>query len=340
MIIDMHCHIVPENFPPAAGRDGANRWPSMDHFEPGRAKVIIGGENYRTVHAGNWDTDRRLQDMADHGVDAQAISPMPELLSYWLTPRDALDLARHTNEVIRTMCDAAPDRFFGLATVPLQDPHLAAEELTNIKAMGLTGIELGSNVNGRSLGMPEYLEFFQEAQRLDIPIFVHALHPTMLDRLTSASQANPIGFPIDTALTIASLIDGGTAEQCPDLRLAFSHGGGTFPFQLPRYHHQWSGAWNEGDPIEGRGVSLPRSPFDYARRFYYDTLLFDRRAIRYLIDTIGHRQIMVGTDYPFMEPERPADASLRSLDLPDAIHDDITWNNTFRFLGVEAPVPA
>jgi aminocarboxymuconate-semialdehyde decarboxylase len=206
--------------------------------------------------------------------------------------------------------------------------------------MGLSGLELGSNVNGRSLGMPEFREFFQEAERLDIAIFVHALHPTMLDRLSSASQANPIGFPIDTALTIASLIDGGTAEQCPGLRLAFSHGGGTFPFQLPRYHHQWSGTWNEGSPAESRSGSLPRSPFEYARRFYYDTLLFDRRAIRYLIDTIGHRQVMIGTDYPYMAPEVPADKSLRSLRLADADHDDITWNNAFRFLGVEAPVPA
>jgi len=82
---------------------------------------------------------------------------------------------------------------------------------------------------------------------------------------------------------------------------------------------------------------VPRSPAEYARRFYYDTLLFDRRALRYLIDMIGARQILVGTDYPYMAPEQPVDKTLRTLGLPPDVHEDITWNNCFRFLGIKAP---
>ena len=104
---------------------------------------------------------------------------------------------------------------------------------------------------------------------------------------------------------------------------------------------EWSGTWNEETPGEGRGArasgALPHSPAEYARRFYYDTLLFDRRALRYLIDMIGAKQILVGTDYPYMPPERPADRTLRTLGLPPDVHEDITWNNCFRFLGVKAP---
>src|SRR5258708_40048926 len=85
MIVDMHAHIIPENFPPAGSRPSAWTWPSMDHFEPGRARVMIGGENYRTVHDGNWNVDRRLRDMRAHGADVQVISPMPELWAYWFT---------------------------------------------------------------------------------------------------------------------------------------------------------------------------------------------------------------------------------------------------------------
>jgi aminocarboxymuconate-semialdehyde decarboxylase len=342
MMIDMHAHIIPEHFPPAGTRASAWTWPSMDHFEPGRARVMIEGKNYRAVHEGNWSLTRRLKDRQRHGVDAEVISPMPELCAYWFTSEDALEFCRYTNDVVVRMCADAPrGRFFGLGIVPLQDPELAAKELSNIKAMGLTGIELGSNVNGRSLGMPEFQGFFQEAERLGVPIFVHALRPTMMERFPTESLFNPVGYPTDTCLTIASMIAGGTAEKCPNLRIAFSHGGGTFPFLLPRYNHQWAGTWNEEPALEGRGAAaqgaLPHSPAEYARRFYYDTLLFDRRALRYLIDTVGSSRIMVGTDYPYMPPEEPADRTLKTLGLSADVHADITWNNCFRFLGVKAP---
>jgi aminocarboxymuconate-semialdehyde decarboxylase len=339
MLIDMHAHVIPEHFPAAAGRSSANRWPSMDHFQSGLARVTIAGENFRTVHSGNWDVERRLRDMEAHGVDAEVISPMPELLSYWFTPEDGLEFCRHTNEFIARMCQAAPGRFFGLGAVPLQDPGLAAKELSNVIALGLTGIELGSNILGRSLGDESFVGFFQEVERLGVPVFVHALHPTIATRIP-AVQMNPIGFPTDTGLTIASIIGGGLAEACPDLRLAFSHGGGTFPFMLPRFVHSWGGTWNEEPPTAEAGDGgLPRSPAEYARRFYYDTLLFDARAIRYLLEIMGPSQLLVGTDYPYMARETPVGKTLASMDLPAEQLEDISWNNCFRFLGVEAPKP-
>ncbi|MGH7348362.1 MAG: amidohydrolase family protein, partial [Candidatus Rokuibacteriota bacterium] len=182
MIVDMHAHIIPENFPPAGPRPSAWSWPSLDHFEPGRARVMIGGENYRTVHDGNWNVERRLSDMKRQRVDVEVISPMPELCAYWFTPADALDLCRYTNDVIVRMCAAAPGRFIGLGIVPLQDPDMAAKELTHIKSLGFPGVELGSNVNGKSLGMAEFQGFFQEAERLGVAVFVHALRPTMMER--------------------------------------------------------------------------------------------------------------------------------------------------------------
>jgi aminocarboxymuconate-semialdehyde decarboxylase len=308
----------------------------MEHFDPGFARVMIGGSNFRTVHSGSWDVTRRLHEMEEHGVAAQVLSPMPELLSYWFTAEDALEFSLHVNDVIAWMCDSAPGRLFGLGMVPLQDPVRAAKALAHIQALGLRGVELGSNVNGRYLGAPEFLPFFQEVERLGLSVFVHALHPTVKEHLPNASLLNPIGFPIDTCLSIVSLMAGGTAGKCPALRVAFSHGGGVFPFLLPRYHNQWSGTWNEEPQTEEcRAVSggqLP--PFDLARRFYYDTLLFDRRAIRYLIDAMGHRQLLVGTDYPFLSVEKPADRTIRSLCLPQDTSEDITWNNCHRFLGI------
>jgi aminocarboxymuconate-semialdehyde decarboxylase len=334
MLVDMHSHVIPEQFPPAASRDSGNSWPSMDHFEAGRARVMINGENYRTVHNGSWDGERRIADMLVMGVDAEAISPMPELLSYWYTPQDGLDMCRYLNEFILGLVSAAPGRFFGLGVVPLQDPDLAAKELASVRAMGLHGIEIGSNVNGRSLGEPEFAGFFQEADRLGVPIFVHALRPTVIDRIGTA-LANPIGFPTDTGLTIGSFIGNGTAAKCPTLRIAWSHGGGTFPSMLPRFQHNWGGTWNEEPPADA--ASKGTSPLEYARRFYYDTLVFDRRLLRYMIDILGHTQLMPGSDYPFMARQNPMDQTLASMDLPQEVYNDITWNNFFRFLGIEVP---
>src|SRR5262249_60390598 len=245
---------------------------------------------------GNGNVERRRRDMRAHGADVEVISPMPELCAYWFTPADALDFCRYTNDVIVRMCAAAPGRFIGLGIVPLQEPDTAAKELTHIKSLGCPGVELGSNVEGKSLGMPEFQGFFQQAERLGVAIFVHALRPTMMERFPTKALFTPVGYPTDTSLTIASMIDGGTAEKCPGLRIAFSHGGGTFPFLLPRYNHHWSGTWNEEAPVAGRGAAapnaLPRSPADYARRFYYDTPPFDRRAPPYLTALLGTRQLL------------------------------------------------
>lgn len=343
MIIDLHTHIVPEHFPPAGSRAGARRWPFMDHFEAGRAKVMIAGENFRTVTEQCWSPARRIGDIAKEGVDAQVLSPMPELLSYWFTSQDSLELGRYTNEFIATLVQGSPGSFYGLGMVPLQDPDLAAKELVRVRQMGLAGIELGSNILGKSLGDPSFLPFFDEVQRQGLAVFVHALHPTMRDRIVGPpSLDNPIGFPTDTGLTIGSVITGRVLECYPHLRMAFSHGGGTFPFFLPRLQHAWSGTWNDEPPNPARERPsplrelLPKSPSEYARMLYYDTLLFDGRAIRYLCQMVGSSQLIVGTDYPFVPRELPVGKTLRSLGLSDDEVEAITWRNCLCFLGVEA----
>jgi aminocarboxymuconate-semialdehyde decarboxylase len=343
VIIDMHTHIVPENFPEAGQRASADRWPWMDHTEPGRANVMIAGRNFRTVTDQCWSHTRRTSDLGVEGADMQVISPMPELLSYWFTPDDGLDMARFLNDYIAKLVQAAPDRLYGLGTVPMQDPELAAKELANVKAGGLDGIELGSNILGKSLGEERFHPFFGEVERLGLAVFVHALHPTFMDRIVGPeSLDNPIGFPMDTGLTIASLITAGVLEKFPNLRLAFSHGGGTFPFFLPRLNNSWTGSWNDETAVDNpryraMRALLPKPPSEYARALYYDTLLFDGRAIRFLIEMMGHRQVLVGTDYPFIPREKPLTKTLRSLGLPEEQWEDITWRNTLRWLGREAP---
>lgn len=348
MIVDMHAHVVPDTFPPAAGRSSAAHWPEIDRYQPDRARVLIAGENFRTITDQCWSHPVRVADLEREGVDRQVISPMPELFSYWFTPEDGRDFCRYVNEFVAGLVRESPDRYLGLGIVPLQDPDLAAQELEAIKAAGLLGIEIGSNVNGLSLGGDRFLPFFQEVERQDLAVFVHAFHPTFADRITRLEAlVNAVGFPIDTGLAISSLITDLTLERCPDLRLAFSHGGGTFPFALPRLQHAWAGRWNEEPPTDwDRGFGsplrqvLPRSPSEYARRLYYDTLVFDRRAIRYLVDLLGADRLLIGTDYPFMPREQPVGKTLRSLGLSEEDFGAIAWRNCYRFLGLPLPEDA
>jgi aminocarboxymuconate-semialdehyde decarboxylase len=138
----------------------------------------------------------------------------------------------------------------------------------------------------------------------------------------------------DALLACAGIITSGLAERHPRLRLAFSHGAGGFPMMLPRAQFFWGRTWNEDPPgSEVEGVS----PAELARRFYYDGLVFDRRTLRLLIDMVGHSQVLVGTDFPAVPREEPCGRTLRSLGLEPDVLRDITWHNTFRFLGIEAP---
>lgn len=330
MIIDVHTHIVPEHFPPVGQRVAGERWPSMAHREPGKADVMIAGRNFRTVQSCCWDVSRRLHDMAEpaYAVDRQVLSPMPELLAYRLTPQDGLDLARYLNDVLCQMVAQAPQRLYALGSVPLQDVALATAELSRIKAQGLHGIEILSNVNGKSLGEPEFLPFFQEAERLDIPIFVHAQHPTFMDRVVGPGfLENAIGFPIEGALGIASIITGKVMESCPNLRLAFSHGGGTFSQLLPRIEN----AWHKNPTLRNL---LPRPPSAYARMFFYDDIFFDNRTLRYLLDTVGSQQVMIGSDYPFMSRDQTPEAEFHAMNFAAAERDAVGSGNCLRFLGL------
>jgi aminocarboxymuconate-semialdehyde decarboxylase len=144
---------------------------------------------------------------------------------------------------------------------------------------------------------------------------------------------------LEGALAAASMIAGGTAGKCPDLRISFSHAAGGFPLMLPRAQYFWGGAWNEEPVVPERAIAHDDgpSPIEYARRFYYDSLVFDRRAIRYLIDLLGHDRLLVGSDFPAMPREDPAGRTLRGMDLPAEVLDAITAENALRWLGLPPP---
>ncbi len=327
MAIDIHTHVVPFDFPPYAGSTAAGKWPEMAATPNCRHRnVMIDGKVFRTVTDECWDIARRLEHMAATGITRQVLSPMPELLSYWLPPEDALTLCRHVNGAIVAMVEQAPDKFAALGCVPLQDVDCAVRELERLMASGhFRGVEIGTNINGVPIGDSRLEPFYEAAEALGASIFVHPLHPAGLDRLVGPpALVQLLAFPGETALSVGSLITGGVLERHRRLRIAISHGGGGFALTLPRLMFGWSHI----GPAPGS-----RTPAEQARSLYYDTLVYDAPTLRHLIETFGRTQLCIGTDHPFVIQDPQPLARLDALGVDDELRELLLSGNARRFLG-------
>ncbi|MBI3372515.1 MAG: amidohydrolase [Betaproteobacteria bacterium] len=326
--IDIHTHVVPENFPAYAGNGANVPWPSMAPAHACHRHVMISGKVYRTVADGSWSAARRLENMGPMRVARQALSPMPELLSYWLALEDARALIRYLNEQIAAMIAAAPERFVGLGAVPLQDVDSAIRELEYmLRELKFCGVEIASHVNGVSIGDARFEPFFAAAEDAGAAVFVHALRPAGQDRIVGAFPEQAVCFPGDIALAAASMITGGIAARHPKLRIAFSHAGGGLAILLPRLVH----AWNK---ISKAKESLAESPATYARRFFYDALVFDPAAVRFVVESFGSSQICIGSDYPFNMGDLDPVGTLEKAGFDAGVLAAIRSGNAKRFLGL------
>lgn len=336
--VDVHAHVVPERFPAYLGKTLPAPWPTTAPAPDAQGlchrHVLVQGQHYRTVNEKCWSAPRRLVDLPDMGIATQVVSPMPELLSYWLELGDAQPLIRFLNETTAALCAESAGRLLGLAAVPLQDIDAAMAELEYaVRSLGLVGVEVGSNVNGVAIGDPRFEPFFAACVALDVPVFVHALKPAGMERLVGpAALQQVLAYPTDVGLAAASVITGGLLQRLPALRMAFSHGGGTLPMLLPRLQQGW-----QVFPALAQGMA--QSPREQARRLYFDTLVFDAPALRYLIACFGEQALMLGTDYPFNFHERRPLARLQEAGLPAATCDALAFGNARRFLG-RSPNPS
>lgn len=329
-LIDVHTHFVPSEFPAYVGVGGASLWPSMAPAHACHRHVMIDSKVYRTVSDQCWDPQVRRADMQRTGVTRQVLSPMPELLSYWLEPSDGASLCRFLNETLSAFVAADPDSFIGLGAVPLQDVDAAIRELDHaVHTLGLAGVEIGTNVNGTAIGDRRFEPFFAAAQSWGAAIFVHALRPAGMDRLVGPPLLEQVvAFPGEVGLAAASMLTGGMLARHPALRIAFSHGGGTLRAILPRLQH----AWNAFEPIR---KLMPESPGELVRRMYYDDLVYDGDGIGELLRVFGPSQVMAGTDYPFaiMDPE-PA-ARLGALAVDESTRYALRSGNAQRWLDLK-----
>ena len=248
----------------------------------------------------------------------------------WLPLADAKVLVRFLNEEIAAMVQRAPGRFIGLGAVPLQDVESAIRELEYVVAtLRFAGVEIASHVNGVSIGDVRFEPFFAAVVRLGAAVFVHALRPAGLERVVGAFPEQAVCFPGDIALAAASMITGGIAARQPELRIAFSHGGGGLSLLLPRLDRAWQA-------IPKAKESLAESPIAYARRFYYDALVFDPASVRFLASAYGASQLVVGSDYPFAMGDPDPLGTLEKAGFEPEVLTAIVSGNAQRFLGLGA----
>lgn len=271
---------------------------------------MVGGKLFRSIDSRSWDAARRLDDMGEDGIDVQVVSPMPELLSHWFSAEDADILADHINHAIADLCARHPQHFVGIGMVPVQEPAFAARRLQSVKSLGLCGVEIGTHINGVPLGDARMNEFYAAAEEADLAIMVHPLHPAGLERIGGrAPLAAVAAFPLETAFAAVSLLTHAVIERFPRLRVLLSHGGGALPWILPRLRQT-----RALDP--SLHDLFVREPEDMARRFFYDSILYDNAALRFLADMVGKDRILVGSDYPFsIKQSRPAEFAMQALGL-------------------------
>jgi len=295
--IDVHAHLSPMEFPAAPSAQLAPSWPCMCFGNPVADQggmLKIGDRPFRQLDDRNWSAQRRLEDMDRDGITMQVLSPMPELLSYWLPSDAAAILCDACNDQIASMVSGRPDRFRGLGAIVLQDPDRADAALARLKSVfGFHGVEIGSNINGMMLGDARLDPFWRAAAQHDMAVFVHALHPVAAKPANASPTYTAFSlFPVDVGMAAASIIMAGIPERYPDLRIGFSHGGGTLASIIGRLDKGWR-------TTKGFDGGNRLSPSEMSRRFFYDSNVYDPSYLRHLATEFAPGQVFLGTDYPY-----------------------------------------
>jgi aminocarboxymuconate-semialdehyde decarboxylase len=302
MVVDVHSHVrVPEAWDlvkERIGREG--RYGDMAQANPDN----LG--NIRNV-------DKRLADLDAMGIDVQAVSINP--FWYWAEEDLARKIIQVQNEKIAALCAAHPDRFVGLGSVALQHPSLAVAQMEEgVKKLGMRGFAIGGSVNGEDLSAPKFNPIWAKAEELEALIFIHPQvsgTPADEKRLRgNGNLDNVIGHPLETTLALTHLIQDGTLDLFPRLKICAAHGGG----YLPSYSSR-SDRCLQAFPKDCR--PLKKLPSEYLKQLYYDSVLFTPEDMRHLIAVVGASQVVLGTDYAALWNRNPIDGILSVPGLSD-----------------------
>ena len=331
MRIDIHTHILPKEWPDLKKKYGYGGWIHLDHHKTGCARMMKDSQFFREVGSNLWDPEIRCNEYDTFGIDVQVLSTVPVMFSYWAKPEHALDLSKLLNDHIASIIDDQPGRFIGLGTLPMQDPSLAVSELERcVKELGLSGVQIGTNINGLNLNDDSLFEVFESAESLNTAIFIHPWYMMGEKEMNQYWLPWLVGMPAETSRAICSMIFGGVFERLPNLRVAFAHGGGAFPATIGRIDH----GFNVRPDL--CAINNDKLPSTYLGKFWVDSLVHDRTALSYLISKIGMEKIALGTDYPFPLGEHEPGSLINKMNDLSADNRDMLFSrNALNWLGID-----
>ncbi|MET0739962.1 MAG: amidohydrolase family protein [Candidatus Nanopelagicales bacterium] len=330
--VDVHAHSVPRGWPDLATACGGGvDWPSLRIESEREAVIMLGDKEFRRITDASWNADVRLAAMVEDRIHQQVVSPTPVFFCCDRPGEQAAKVATIFNDLALDLCAQAPGRLLPFCQVPLQDPDAACRELDRSLANGHVGVEIGNHLGERDLDDEGIVTFLQHCAEVDAPVFVHPWDMPTSPRLDRWMARWLVGMPGETHLSITAMILGGVFDRLPrSLRICFAHGGGSLPYALGRMDN----AWRQRPDAVG---TSKEPPSHYTQRFYVDSVVFDDRTLRFLVDRVGPDRVVVGSDYPYPLGERPAGRVVRDNPLlTDAERTAILSTNAGAFLGERA----
>ena len=326
--IDVHCHVLTEETIGLLRKEAPKVAPRMSPIDAEFAVLEVAGVPYRPFPRGGWDIERRFFDMNAAEVDVQVLSATPQTYLYEQDVSLAAATSEVQNDQIAKLVKAHPDRFWGIATLPMQAPERAARELRRaVNSLGLRGAMIGSNVQGKNLDDPAFEPLWSAAAELGAMLLIHPVNVAGADRLRSYYLNNLIGNPLDTTIAAACLVFGGVLERHSALEVLLVHGGGFVPYQAGRFVHGWQ---VRPEPQ----VHLENSPEPWINRFHYDTILHAKPQLEFLIGSVGPTRVMLGSDYPYDMGTGECVRQVKALSITDADKAAVLGGNAMKLLSV------
>lgn len=289
MIIDVHAHYVPKILVERFDAE-KNRFPNVSLVREGGARVAFnGGEPTRPMSPKLSDLDDRRAWMDRNGIDHQLVGGWLDIFGYELPAEQGLAWSRYVNACLREAL-AGEKRFTPLATVPLQRGAMAAEVLEEAMQQGFGGVMIGTlpSGDGGNLDAPDLDPFWEAASRSKAAVYLHPMFVCGEARLGDYDMVNAIGRVVDTSIAVTRLLYSGHLLKHTGMKLVISHGGAALPLVLGRLQRNFANSQGKyADPAQG------------FRTLYFDSVVLDADALRYLALKATAEKIMLGSDAPF-----------------------------------------